>query len=377
MKTITKKNKDSKKKLPNNQPLKTNLTRVDEQAEILPKVEQCEKEIKRLVLCAVIFLWSRQYLEMKLKALIMALDKTLTKNIIDRDTYIIALKNLASNSVKSFYLPMVSLWRKTAKKGDLIGTPKQNIDAFNQAKTKSGTTAKIKEEKQLHKVASEKVKYHAKGSPNVSNYEKELKKRIEELSKAKANTNGISLWQKAELDLRHEEQLKMINSLVNNGTKYAWTSSHPDCSKRCQKWQGKLMDLTAEHSELSGFRMRKKVDGYTTYCFKEIINQVDKYGYHNNIIVGFNCRHKLIEYTPNGAKPNIYDDRDVDKERKINAQLREYERKIRLLKQEIELYNEIDIRKAKQLKFECKDLIEEYKAFARKNGYAWHDYRIK
>ena len=78
--------------------------------------------------------------------------------------------------------------------------------------------------------------------------------------------------------------------------------------------------------------MRKRIDGNTVYSLKAVTSQVDKYGYTNNIIVGFNCRHKLVPYKKGSLPPTEYNAEEVKKQREINAKLREYEREIRKLK---------------------------------------------
>ena len=80
------------------------------------------------------------------------------------------------------------------------------------------------------------------------------------------------------------------------------------------------MSLT-QHATMSGFRVGK-LDGYWVYSLTDIMAQVDKYGYNNNIICGFNCRHHLIAYRPNDVPPKEYSDQDIKKEREINTKLR-------------------------------------------------------
>lgn len=160
-----------------------------------------------------------------------------------------------------------------------------------------------------------------------------------------------------------------------SGVKYARLSSHPDCSKRCEPWQGKIVDIQAETSELSGFRMLAKINGETVYCLNDIINQVDKYGYKNNIIVGFNCRHHLHLLN---VKDSEFTKEDIEKNRKINAKLRAMERKIRELKQKALLFRQAkDFKNAKIYEEKARLLIEKYKKYAKENNYAWHEYRIK
>lgn len=335
---------------------KTNITDSKKQEQYLPETEKAECKIKRLILLALLLLLPRFILIIQVQQVIDEYTLKLPKWVINREDYIKSLQLLGQSLIHNFYDKEKAKFEKAKKKIDSkvikpITTPKE--------------------------VFTIDTKYQAKGTPYIEDYAKKLKQRIKDMADQKATTNGISNWQKAELDIRHEHQQQMIDNLVKNGVKYAWTSSHPDCSKRCEPWQGKLFDLQSDKSELSNHRMRKKIDGHTVYCFKEIVEKVDKYGYHNNIIVGFNCRHRLVPYTKNSTIPNDYSKEQVEKNRKINAKLREMERAIRKLKQEIELIKEVDIKQAQMLNKRRKELIEQYKAYAEKNGYAWYEYRIK
>lgn len=330
----------------------SNITNPKYQSTFLPKIEKTETEIKKVLVFCLLLGLSLNEVKARVGAIILTLSKSLPNDLIDRKKYIISTSEFATQQIEKFYKPL-----------------KQEFLDVNK---------NFKNPKELLRFAQD-TKYQNKGVPNVIDYAQQLQKKIKELSQNHIvdKESKISLWQKAELDLRHEKQMEMLENLKNNGVKYAWTSSHPDCSKRCEPWQGKLFDLESEHSDLSNHRMNKKINGHQVYCFKEVINKVDKYGYKNNIIVGFNCRHRLIPYKESDLMPNIYNNRDIAKEREINAKLRAYERKIRLLLQQSKLYNSVNKTKAIYYKQKASELIKQYKAFANENNYAWYEYRIK
>ena len=128
---------------------------------------------------------------------------------------------------------------------------------------------------------------------------------------------------------------------------------------------------------MSGFRI-EKVDGEWVYSLQDIMAQTDKYGYHNNVINGFNCRHYLIKYEPGKRPPKEYSEQDVKRMRAINNQIREYERKIRDYKTQEKLYNIVDNKKeASKYRRFASQLTDIYKKYCDKNGFAWYDYRIK
>jgi len=345
------------------------------QSTFLPIIERATTELKKLVVFYALNLKPKWELQAKIKGLIKAVDEKLPKDLINRQTYIRSLEHQADKLVREFYDMTIRRFY-TAMSVLLLmsikAQPKTPLEMYKLVGSKE-----FKQE--LDKRPD--LKYEAKGYPQVENYQKELTTRIEKLSKEPIDADsGISLWQKAEIDLRHEKQMDHLQELKDSGVRYAWISSHPDCSKRCQKWQGKLFDILAPSSEMSGFRMRKKLDGNTVYCLEDVINQTQttKAGrvYKNNILVGFSCRHRLIPYNGQPA-PTEYTADEIKLEREINAKLREYEREIRKCKQLAILHKSTNPKLAKQYESKANRLFREYTALCNKYGFAIQNYRIK
>lgn len=213
---------------------------------------------------------------------------------------------------------------------------------------------------------------------NIERYQEELQRRVSVLADddATSTTSNIDLRRKVEIDLRQEHQKKMVADLISKGQDLCYLSSHVNCSKRCAPWQGKLVSLT-KPSINSAFETGEVVDKQKVYSFKDITSQVDKYGYFNNIIVGFNCRHFLIPYTKGSLPPKQYNDEDIVKERKINDKLRAMERDIVKTKERALLYENIDIGMARKLHKDAKRMVAFYKAYAHKNNFPYFPYRIK
>ena len=370
--------------------MKTNITNSEYQASFLPLIERTETEIKKIILNGALVLKSKYEIRQKISALIHTLSRKLPKNLKDKDLYIEGLYMYSEREIRKVYdeltvslsilVALLLANRKKKNKGSFIAnitnkqvlTPKQALKQIHEGKITDDD---------LNVVKSEMIKYHAKGTPYVKDYEKLVKSKVNELAQSNVlvgggETRAISIWQKAELDIRHDEQMSKLNDMIASGEQYAVLSSHPDCSKRCEPWQGKIVDIQSPIAELSGFRMNKRINGQQVYCLNEIIKQVDKYGYTNNILVGFNCRHHLLKLGE--QQPNKYSKKDIEKQRKINANLRAMERKIRYLRQKALLFKECgDKKNAKLYADKANELIEAYKRYAEKNGYAWHDYRIK
>jgi len=343
------------------------------QSQFLPIFSHAEIQIKKMI---AKFFWemkSKTILLLTLNKYIEEIDKKIPQNIYNRQAYINGLKATTYNYVKKYYdKPRIifgSVLGLLIANQISIGVKMPKIDSPKQMITYMKDT---------------KIKYRmweqAKAAVRVQNYPNMLKEYIGSFSKdtlitSEPGKKGITLWQKAELDIRYEKQMSMIEELKANGEDLCWISTHPDCSKRCEKWQGKLVSLT-QHSKLSGFRVMK-VDGNWVYSLTDIMAQKDKYGYNNNIICGFNCRHYLKPYTPGSVAPKQYDSEDIAKMRAVNNDLRALERRIRFYKEEEHLYNvKGDKINALKSRNKAKVLTKVYVDTCEKYGFALQIYRI-
>ena len=339
------------------------------QSKFMPIFQKAETKIKLLILAAFLFSESLTSLRNKIDGVIAWVGKQIPKELNDKSAYIRGLKVSSERFILLYYKKPQIAYR-TAKQALLNSVPKDI------------KTPKIENPQQLFNFISDPKKMwaEAKATPNVINYPRELKRRIEQMAQQPVVTHEpgkkpISLWQKAELDVRYEGQIKMLDELREQGVEYAWTSSHPDCSKRCEPWQGKLMDLT-NHAKGPNHQVTT-IDGIPVYSLVDIMAKTDKYGYNNNIICGFNCRHKLIPYVKGRYGPKEYTEKDVAKQRAIEERIRVMEREIRKLKTNEILSLKIgDMKSAKAYKAQWKALFAQYKAYCEHNGYAWNAYRI-
>ena len=227
----------------------------------------------------------------------------------------------------------------------------------------------------------------AKGSVTAKDYQKQLRQRIAQLAEQPSlayepGKKRISLWQKAELEIRHDHNEAMIENLKEKGVDLCYISSHPDCSKRCERWQGELVSLT-EHAPNPGKYVNSpkssfivgKIDGRTIYSLPDIMACTDKYGYNNTVIAGFNCRHVLHPY--NGQKPPIeYTKEQVKTQREVEANIRKMEREIRRAKTQVYLMKQARDPAYKSMKEKVRKMVAHYKSYCTTNGYAWEQYRI-
>lgn len=317
------------------------------QSDIMPKIEKLERQIKVLIVFYAIYLLSKQELEKKIMALITIFANSLPKDLINRQVYIDGVYKSSKVLINKFYVPTI-----------------HDIFTFGSRDTKPIDLLKVK-----------------KGTPNVIAYKRKIEKRLKgfnrwQLTTHEPNKKPISLWQMTELDLRHESQMKMVIQARASGNDLFWLSSHADCSVRCEKWQGKLVSMSLPAIDKT-FRTSEMIDGNIVYSFNAIENVIDKYGYKNNIINGFNCRHRLIAYKGEKNAPIDYSSKDIKRERLINAHLREYERRIRKMKMASAIYSNINKNISKEYLKNANILTKEYKRYAKANGFKPEMYRLE
>lgn len=353
------------------------------QSTFMPIFEKASTKIKTLVLVGFLIGQPRLTLWYSILGIITATSIKIPGELTDKNAYVNGLLKSAEKMVVQYYDQPQRAFLKTRE--ILLSTAPADHKL-----------PPLDTPKQLNEFISDKRNLwaEAKGTPNVTNYPKELKKKIEELSEYPITTSEpgkkpITLWQKAELDTRYYDQMQKLQDLRTKGTELCWISSHPNCSKRCQAFQGELVSLT-EHAKnpqksvnknfnyKKGSFVIRQQDGHKVYSLPDIMDVDGAYGYKNNIINGFNCRHRLIPYQKGTVAPTEYTEEEVKQQREVEEKIREMERTIRLYKTNEHLYNKSgDFQTAKFYRNKANKLTEQYKAFCERNGYAWYDYRLK
>lgn len=352
------------------------------QSTFLPIFERAETKIKELVLVAFLFNRNKYFLRLAIAEIIANVSKKIPQDLHDKDVYLSSLVKKSEYYISKYYdKPLIQY--NQVRNLTIASTPHRTV------------VPKIENPKQLYDLVQSKSLWaEAKGNPNVVNYPKEVKKYVNDLGGdpftiIENGKHPISIWQKAELDVRYENQMQNLQNMRMEGIQYAWLSSHPNASKRCSAWQGELVALeghaispqtVVNHKT---FKYNKssfligKIDGHKVYSLSDIMDVVDdKYGYHNNIICGFNCRHRLIPYKGQAA-PKEYTKEEIEQQRAIESRIRELERKIRTLKKKLTLFDKLnDKATIRSLKAQIKELTAYYKSFCEKNGYAYYTYRI-
>lgn len=174
----------------------------------------------------------------------------------------------------------------------------------------------------------------------------------------------VSLRNRAEMRVRYEANMEDVSRLKDSGVKLVWTSSHPNCSPRCKDFQGKLWSLDGSRGKINGIK----------YEPIEIAMR-GKNNDGNGIISGYNCRHRLVEYTGQPA-PNDYTKAEIEKEYAIDQKQRNYENRIRQLKTEERLAKASgDTKTAASLRKRWQKYTREYQEYSIKNNRAFYRWR--
>lgn len=352
------------------------------QSTFMPIFQRAETKIKESILVSFLMGLPLTPLRLKIDGIIKWAVSHVPPDLHDKTAYFRGLK-VKSEQYILLYYKKPEIGYKLAKSELMQSLPKGHKPPI------------VDNPQQLFNFVSNKKNLwaEAKGNPNVVDYAKKLKKTLNDFANAPMTTaekgkKPISLWQKAELDVRHQAQIEETQKLINEGVDLVWISSHPNCSKRCECWQGEVFSLT-KHAKNPQTKVDKKfnynkrsfevgeVEGHKIYSLPDVMAVVDKYGYNNNIISGFNCRHRRTPYILGSSAPKEYTAQEIAKQRQIEANMREMEREIRNLKTRELFYTKIrDDNSARAYKNAWKSLEAKYKAYCESNGYAWYQYRI-
>ena len=88
-----------------------------------------------------------------------------------------------------------------------------------------------------------------------------------------------------------------------------WVTTHANCSKRCQPFQGKPYTLDGTYKTIRGYTLQpieKAIDVYVTTKSGKV---------WRNGLFGFNCRHDIISFKNNELPPMQYTEKQMVKYR--------------------------------------------------------------
>jgi len=213
-------------------------------------------------------------------------------------------------------------------------------------------------------------------TPQIRDYEKLVRARYAELAtdtpkasyiKQDGKPVNYSLRNLAEMQVRYEANQEDLKKLDEDGVDLVWTSSHANCSERCERWQGRLYSRSGKSGTINVIR-------YTP--LQEALDGINNDG--NGIINGYGCRHYLIEYIDGSKAPTDFNSKTIDKERLIDKKQRYYEQSIRATKQ-LEAVERAsgNVDRANVLKGRWKEKLKTYQQFSLTNGRAFYKWRTQ
>lgn len=132
-----------------------------------------------------------------------------------------------------------------------------------------------------------------------------------------------SLRNRAEFEVRGQAQQDSIDGFRSRGVKLVICSTHADCSKRCASWQGRVYSLDGTSGRTDDGRAYVPLENAT-----EIYDETKAGKRWRNGLLGFNCRHFLVEYKTGYyfPEPNAAEE---EKEYMITEIQRRLERNVR------------------------------------------------
>lgn len=132
-----------------------------------------------------------------------------------------------------------------------------------------------------------------------------------------------SLRNRAEMEVRYNGHLESIRKFSEEGVKLVIASTHADCSERCKDYQGRVYSLDGTSGVTDDGRKYVPLEEATDIYYTTAAGKVYKNG-----LLGFNCRHYLIEYKT-GLKPPQFSEREEMRQRSITETQRRLERTVR------------------------------------------------
>lgn len=222
------------------------------------------------------------------------------------------------------------------------------------------------------------------GIPVIKDYQSSVKLAVKALSaeppKIVTTKDGKAYVMparlRAEMAVRYAASVENLQRLIDGGVLFCWISSHANCSPRCRGYQGKLYSLFQGKATINGkeYGERGTIDGIPYRPINEALAGPNGDG--NGCISGYNCRHRAIEYEKGSRPPEDFSKAEMEREYSIDKKQRNYENRIRQLKQE-----EIQLRacgmekEAAAIRKKWRRLTKDYQIYSIKHDRAYYPYR--
>lgn len=170
------------------------------------------------------------------------------------------------------------------------------------------TPAEVKAVKQIASAEGLSYKAFNKGLP-LQEFQKTYMQRVSSALQSLAEENALdpndftgrnSLRNLAEMQVRYERHQSEIAEFKTKGTKLVVCSVHADCSDRCAQWQGRVYSLDGTVGVTEDGQKYIPLEIATDVFYTTKAGRTYKNG-----LLGFNCRHKLVEYKNGMVIPSV------------------------------------------------------------------------
>lgn len=211
------------------------------------------------------------------------------------------------------------------------------------------------------------------GQMIIDDYKKKVADMIVEIGNTRPTLKDslgrtMSLRNLSEMTVRYEQRQEDFKNLGD--AKYVIASQHANASFRCEPFQGKIYLMDIDPNEkikpkvIKGYIPKPigKYDGRDYYSLKEAM----EHGF-----LSYNCRHRLTKYLEGMDIPKPIPASVVNKERKIETNMRAMEREIRHYKE----MQSLDKENRQEWVNKSKKMQVIYEDYAKKNNMAREKWR--
>ena len=180
-----------------------------------------------------------------------------------------------------------------------------------------------------------------------------------------------SLRNRAEFEVRGQAQQDAINAFRSDGVRLVICSTHADCSERCRRWQGRVYSLDGTSGRTDDGREYVPLETATDVYYTTKAGRRWKNG-----LLGFNCRHFLVEYKKGYyfPEPNALEER---KEYMITQTQRRLEENVRKWRTEAVTSKGIDQERYKKARAKAIEWNKKYIEYSKANDRAFYPSRTK
>lgn len=180
-----------------------------------------------------------------------------------------------------------------------------------------------------------------------------------------------SLRNLAEMQVRYERHQEEIAEFKKRGVRLVVCSVHGDCSDRCAKWQGGVYSLDGTEGYTEDGRYFQPLENATDVYYTTKAGRTYKNG-----LLGFNCRHKLLEYKAEMVIPSVSKE-EQQRQYDITKTQRQMERGVIEARERALEYKGVNMREYRIWRTEAARRYGVYKAYSKEMGRAYYPDRVK